>query len=170
MNRFFLYTAALLTAGLAYALPAPAMPGPAPAAGQPAALKCEYLVQPLGIDAPHPRLSWRLDDARNGALQTAYQVHVSTDSLLLGKKDVWNTGRITGSAVQVVYNGQPLLPFTRYYWSVELWDQQGRQTRTAIASFETGMMDPHNWQGAWISDHPNINLKPAGSFRKVFTA
>src|SRR5882757_6204659 len=43
-------------------------------------LQCEYLFNPLGIDSRHPRLSWKLDDQRQGARQTAYQLLVSTDS------------------------------------------------------------------------------------------
>lgn len=42
----------------------------------PVILKCEYLSAPLGIDAPHPRLSWQMSDDRHGASQTAYQIYV----------------------------------------------------------------------------------------------
>ena len=50
------------------------------------ALQCEYLVNPLGIDAPSPRFTWQLADARQGAKQKAYQVLVSTDSLAYWSK------------------------------------------------------------------------------------
>ncbi|RYZ96652.1 MAG: hypothetical protein EOP47_23460, partial [Sphingobacteriaceae bacterium] len=43
-------------------------------AGKPADLKCEYLVNPIGIDAPTPRLTWLLNDNREGAVQKAYSV------------------------------------------------------------------------------------------------
>ena len=33
------------------------------AALRPADLRCEYLVSPLGIDVPQPRLSWRMEPA-----------------------------------------------------------------------------------------------------------
>src|ERR1017187_5425294 len=37
-------------------------------------LKCEYRVNPLGLDTPQPRLSWLLESPRRGEKQTAYQV------------------------------------------------------------------------------------------------
>jgi alpha-L-rhamnosidase len=43
-------------------------------------LKCENLINPLGIDEATPRLSWRIQDDRIGAIQTAYQLFVSTES------------------------------------------------------------------------------------------
>ena len=48
---------------------------------KPVNLHCDHLINPLGIDNANPRLSWMLDDARQGARQTAYQIIVSTDSL-----------------------------------------------------------------------------------------
>jgi len=34
-------------------------------------LRCEYAVNPLGIDAARPRLSWALESSRRGTRQTA---------------------------------------------------------------------------------------------------
>ncbi len=39
-------------------------------------LKCEYRVNPLGLDTPRPRLSWLLESSQRGDRQTAYQVLV----------------------------------------------------------------------------------------------
>jgi len=52
-------------------------------AGKPVALECESLITPLGMDAAHPQLSWKLQDAREGAKQTAYQVQVASSIGLL---------------------------------------------------------------------------------------
>lgn len=46
----------------------------------PGSLKCEYIVNPLGIDSPHPRFTWQMIDDRQGAMQTAFQVFMGTDS------------------------------------------------------------------------------------------
>ena len=51
--------------------------------GQPVSLKCEYLVNPLGIDVRQPRLSWVLEHSKRGQMQTAYQVQVATSPALL---------------------------------------------------------------------------------------
>ena len=37
-------------------------------------LRCEYARNPLGIDTPSPRISWRLESAQRGQRQTAYRI------------------------------------------------------------------------------------------------
>jgi alpha-L-rhamnosidase len=136
--------------------------------GVPASLQCEYLTNPLGIDAMHPRFTWLQVDERLGARQTAYQLTVATDSAELQKMAVWQLAKTIGSTNLVTYQGKPLQPFTKYYWQVTTWDMDGTKAVSETASFETGMMDLHNWKGTWISDVNNIDLKPAGQFRKQF--
>jgi alpha-L-rhamnosidase len=72
------------------------------------ALRCEYLVAPLGIDVPSPRLSWQLPVDVD--VQEAYQVIVGTDSVRVaqGMGDSWNSGKQTISNVLAVYAGQKL--------------------------------------------------------------
>ncbi|MEJ7678609.1 MAG: hypothetical protein WKG06_12270 [Segetibacter sp.] len=48
-------------------------------------MKCEYLLNPIGIDAGHPRLLWQMDDSSIGASQTACRVIVGKDSLAVSK-------------------------------------------------------------------------------------
>ncbi len=38
----------------------------------PLELKCEYAVDPLGIDVVQPRFSWILESSQRGEMQTAY--------------------------------------------------------------------------------------------------
>ncbi|MDR2287415.1 MAG: family 78 glycoside hydrolase catalytic domain, partial [Prevotellaceae bacterium] len=137
-------------------------------------LRCEYLVNPLGIDTPTPRLSWQLNDLRHGALQTAYRVVVGIDSVETanGHSDVWDTRKVVSDKMLISYAGEELLPFTRYFWSVTIWDKDGVESAPVVASFETGMMSMSNWKGYWISDEHfggnSINIKPAPYFRKEF--
>lgn len=138
---------------------------------QPVNLQCEHLANPIGIDNHNPRLQWQMNDSREGALQTAYQLLVGTDSVEVasGKGNCWNTDRIQGPEMLITYAGKTLLPFTRYYWSVTLWDKDHQKMAASrIASFETGMMHISNWKGEWISDSKDINLKAAPYFRKQF--
>ncbi|RFZ85387.1 alpha-rhamnosidase [Mucilaginibacter terrenus] len=144
---------------------------PAAKAAQPVNLRCEYLVNPLGIDATHPRFTWMLNDSRQGAKQTAYRLVVGTDSLavLSGKGNKWTTDRVPSPAILISYEGSELQPYTKYYWKVETWDQNGvKATPSAIASFETGVMQMDNWKGTWISDEQGYNVKPAPYFRTTF--
>ena len=133
-------------------------------------LLCDYLKNPLGVDNLHPRLSWRLEDVRQGAKQTACQVLVGTDSLedVRGEANRWDTGKMQSDVTLLPYAGKELQPFTKYYWKVKVWDKEGVPTESTVHSFETGMMSMKNWQGAWIGDGHGIDYKPAPYFRKVF--
>ncbi|MEI7423366.1 MAG: family 78 glycoside hydrolase catalytic domain [Prolixibacteraceae bacterium] len=131
--------------------------------------QCEHLVNPLGIDVADPRLSWQCEDPRMGSRQSAYQLVVGTDSASVaqGKGNMWNTRKIQSDSTLITYLGQKLQPFTRYFWLVTLWDQQGKQSeRNPLAIFETGMMEAKNWHGAWITDTRDIALRPAPYFRQ----
>ncbi|KAA6300803.1 MAG: hypothetical protein EZS26_003048 [Candidatus Ordinivivax streblomastigis] len=141
----------------------------------PCHLRCEHLVNPLGIDTPSPRLAWQLNDVRYGAAQTAYRVVVGTDSTAVanGHGEVWDTRQVVSGKIQITYAGSPLQPFTRYFWSVRTWDQNGVESTPVVACFETGMMEMKNWKGAWISDGHHLNensihVKPMLYFRKEF--
>jgi alpha-L-rhamnosidase len=137
---------------------------------QPVYLRCEYLQSPIGIDVLHPRLSWRLDDSRSGAVQQAYAITLGTDSAALagGAEGSWTTGRRDSPDQLTTYEGPALQPFTRYYWRVQVWDKDDQPAAGQIASFETGLIDMANWKGAWISDSRDRDLKRAPYFRKTF--
>ncbi|MBU1564576.1 MAG: glycoside hydrolase family 78 protein [Proteobacteria bacterium] len=143
------------------------------AASEAGNLRCEYLVNPIGIDAPKPRLTWLMIDDKRAAAQSAYELIVGTDSSKVGSGvgDKWTTGKVASSAMLVEYNGSPLEPFTRYFWSVKIWDATGIPSSVSVpASFETGKMKMENWRGTWITDTHDIKLKPAPYFRTEFNA
>lgn len=136
----------------------------------PYALMCEHLDRPIGVDEASPRLSWKLNDSRRGAKQTAYRLYVGKDStsIFQGKADVWDTKKVNADQNLLRYQGVALQPFTKYYWMVQVWDKDGKPASSAVSSFETGMMNMANWQGTWISDGNDIGKRPAPYFRKVF--
>lgn len=136
-------------------------------------LKCEYLVNPIGIDSPEPRFVWQISGDETGIKQYAYEITVGTDSLEVasGIGNQWNPGKVKSGNPLAVYTGNPLTPFTKYFWSVQIWNENSSPSKWSdVASFETGMMEPKNWHGDWISDTRDVNLKPAPWFRKEFTA
>jgi alpha-L-rhamnosidase len=113
-------------------------------------LRTNALDNPLGIDTPHPTFSWRSDATRANWMQSAYEVLVVTDpaSLNSDKPDTWDSGRMTSSeSVDIAYAGPSLKPQRRYFWAVRTWDDQGKETVSAPAWFETGLA---KWQGQWI--------------------
>ena len=135
-------------------------------------LKCEYLIHPIGIDSPEPRFTWQIASDKTGAKQTAYEIIVGADSMevALGRGTLWNSGEIKSGQSLATYSGNTISPFSKYFWRVKIWIGKDIPSKwSEIASFETGMMDYKNWQGDWISDSRDINLKPAPWFRKEFT-
>ena len=135
-------------------------------------LRCEYLINPIGIDSQHPRLTWHLNTGNHNVMQSAYQIIVGTDSTKVanGIGDQWSSGKISSSAVLSEYGGASLEPFTRYFWSVKVWVGVDVSSSYATsASFETGIQEMKNWKGEWITDNRDINLKPAPLFRKAFS-
>ena len=143
------------------------------AASETSNLRCEYLVNPIGIDSHRPRLTWMMVDDKREAAQSAYELIVGTDSSKVssGVGDQWTTGKVNSSAMLVEYNGSPLEPFTRYFWRVKVYDAAGNPSSVSVtACFETGMMKMENWKGTWISDTRDIKLKPAPYFRTEFNA
>lgn len=139
---------------------------------RPTDLRSDHLDNPIGIDNPAPRLSWRMEDDRRGAVQTSWKVLVDQDSMRVahGQGGMWDSGKNASRDALVTYAGKALEPFTKYYWKVVCGDKDGKETASAIYSFETGLMGMHRWQGAWIGDGKDIHHKPAPYFRKEFKA
>ena len=135
-------------------------------------LKCEHLVNPLGIDVKQPRFTWQLKAEEAGVLQAKYQLLVGTDSVEVskGKGSVWNSGEVRSTTIPVVYSGSQLQVLTHYYWAVKIQSDQGNwSSLSEVGSFETGMMNDENWKGGWISDTYDFNVKVAPYFRKEFS-
>ncbi len=135
-------------------------------------LKCEYLINPVGIDSESPRFTWQFSDSDPGKSQTAFEIIVGTDSLSVqsGTGNCWDSGKINTAISLAEYSGSSLQPFTKYYWRVKIWDEKGIPSKwSEISSFETGMMKTNNWNGDWISDTRDVNLNPAPWFRKEFS-
>lgn len=117
-------------------------------------LRCEYCINPLGVDRKNPRLSWILAHSDRGEKQTAYQIIVSSslENISNNIGDVWDTGKIDSSAQLVVYNGLPLESRKVYYWKVRWWDSKGNVSPfSETATFEMGLMDENDWKAKWIS-------------------
>jgi alpha-L-rhamnosidase len=125
-------------------------------------LRVEYLKNPVGIDITQPRFSWKMQSDERGALQTAYEIVVSTD--IEGTNVVWNSGQVaSGQSVHILYEGPALSPATRYFWKVNVWNQKSEKiTSSETAFFETGLMDS-GWNNAQWIKAPEAN--PGGNVR-----
>ncbi len=117
-------------------------------------LRCEYLINPMGIDAANPRLNWIITSSRRGERQTAYQILVASTPELLRQDngDLWDSGKVlSDETTQIAYQGQPLVSREGWYWKVRIWDQDGRSAWSPVARWEMGLLKPTDWTANWIS-------------------
>ena len=70
----------------------------------PTYLRCEHLLNPLGIDETEPRLSWIVESAQRGQKQTAYRILVasSEENIKADKGDLWDSGKIKSDETRYV--------------------------------------------------------------------
>ena len=126
--------------------------GQAPSAVE--GLRCEYLVNPLGIDVEKPRLSWALTSGARGAraerlpdsggeqpgeppAEQRRSVELRQGGLAC-RPPSWSTraGRSTSGM--------------RAWWKVRVWDEQGRAAWSGPAHWSMGLLRDADWQGRWI--------------------
>jgi alpha-L-rhamnosidase len=137
-------------------------------------LRCEYLVNPLGIDDPAPRLSWVLASNQRGQRQTAYQILVASSSERLSADDgdLWDSGKVESSqSTQLIYAGVPLQSRQACYWKVRVWDKDGVPAAYGdAASWEMGLR-AEDWRGQWIGARAETlpDLQPSPYLRKTFS-
>ena len=117
-------------------------------------LKCENLINPLGIDNTSPHFSWKLkgDGWKQG--QTYYEIQVSSDSLSLAddKADLWDTGKVKSDAsVMVPYQGKQLNSRSMCYWRVRAWNSKKKVSAwSPVARFGVGILEKNQIQGEYI--------------------
>src|SRR3954469_18843978 len=78
---------------------------------QPVHLTCEYMENPLGIDAKQPRFAWNFTATQRNQLQSAYELLVSDNSkdIAQQKGNVWTTSKVASAqSIQVMYEGKAL--------------------------------------------------------------
>lgn len=128
-------------------------------------LKCEYLINPIGIDIQNPRLMWNCD---GGIKQTAYRIVAKSD-----EKTVWDSGKVNFSSMYAEYPYK-LKSRERIIWSVTLWDENGKEGEPSeTAYFETGLLAASDFSAKWISGNYHVNKKkryPVDCFKKQFAA
>ncbi|MDZ7357359.1 MAG: glycoside hydrolase family 78 protein [candidate division KSB1 bacterium] len=118
-------------------------------------LRCENLINPLGIDTPFPLFSWQLHHAHRNERQTAYQIQLglNVDDFARGKAILWDSHKVQCDRnYQIPYAGAPLSSFTRYFWRVRWWDSHDQVSPfSEVAWFETSALSEADWQAKWIS-------------------
>jgi len=144
-------------------------------------LQVENLADATGVDAAHPRLSWKLSAAGSrlkNLKQHSYQILVadSPERLERGEGNLWDSGRVVSEQqFGVRYAGLPLKSSQRCYWKVCVW--AGAATPSSRWSVPhrwiTGIMQPQEWKADWIGaaalTRPDYDLKGAQWIWNGFT-
>jgi len=161
------------------ALIAAAVALPAAPSLKPEQLRCEYRVNPAGIDTTEPRLSWVLSPVNpkaRGLRQTAYRILVASTeaSLRANIGDLWDTGRVQSSeSIQVAYRGNPLASGMAAYWKVQVWDQDAQNSEwSGPAQWSMGLLSSQDWHGEWIGrdDGASYYRDPASVYAPLLRA
>jgi len=120
----------------------------------PTNLLCEYVSNPIGIDAVLPRFSWVCNHSERGQLQSAYQILVASKLANLNTEDgdKWDSGKVVSEeSINVPYAGNSLESGKTYFWKIRVWDKNGKVSPwSKIASFEMGLLKSDDWEGKWI--------------------
>ena len=129
-------------------------PGKAQSSGLlPYDLRCDGIVNPLGIEADHATVSWKLKADYRGAEQHAYQLQLADDAGFSKDRVIWDSGPVqSGEQLNIPLGAGQLQSGTAYAWRVRVWNEKDAVSPwSGAATFTTGLED---WQASWIS-HPD---------------
>ncbi|OQY31089.1 MAG: hypothetical protein B6241_14835, partial [Spirochaetaceae bacterium 4572_59] len=135
-------------------------------------LRCEYLINPIGLEENKPRLFWKLKSISKNIVQKKYRIIYSNELVDLNKlsdKCFDTDWIISDQSTHVPYPGGALNSEERIFWQVQIEDNTGNISEiSAPAFFESGMK---KWQAHWISS-PQVPkdkaLRPSPLLRKSF--
>lgn len=115
-------------------------------------LRCEYLINPLGLCCKRPRFSWILQSDRTSVMQTGVQIQVAEDERF--ERIHWDSGeRSSEESVYTQYDGPELIGRRKYYWRVRLTDSTGDASGWSKTSWFEMAPDAADLRAQWISPH-----------------
>jgi len=126
-------------------------------------LRCEYKVNPLGIDVTEPRLSWIIESDRRAQVQSAYRILVADSVEVLGRDrgNLWDSGKVESDQNnQVVYKGKQLQSRMQCYWKVCIWDKDDKVSDWSEPAFWTVGLLAGDFKAQWIG----FNAEPPAAY------
>ena len=138
----------------------------------PVKLRCEKLVDPIGIDIVKPRLSWMSESRQRLQKQSSYRVIVAstTENLETEIGDLWDSGKVdSDQSINIIYKGKALTSEITSYWKVKLWDNSGIASFWSLpAHWTMGLISKSDWNGKWIGiDRAVGNDDPNNEFTRL---
>ena len=133
-------------------------------------LRCEYRVDPLGVDVAKPRLYWLVESDQRAQSQSAYRILVASDEnkLKLNQGDLWDSGKVASDqSSHVVYAGNKLSSQVLCYWKVRLWDKNDEPSPwSKPARWSMGLLNAGDWKAQWITPYPIKEPIPEAKLEK----
>ena len=118
--------------------------------------RCEYAVDPLGIDVAQPRLYWQLDEyaARAATIRLTKYSWPVRKSCSTKTKAICGTraSGISNQSTHVPYDGKELKSSQEVFWKARAWDEQDQPS---AVEFPRELDDGNrpaidDWQAKWI--------------------
>jgi len=132
-------------------------------------LRCEYLINPIGIDRKNPRFSWILAHDERNQYQSAYRIIVCSneESSINEDGDMWDSGRINSDKqTNVNYDGKSLESDQCYFWRIKWWDKNDNESDfSKVQKFTTGLFEDSDWKAKWISRKEFVDRKTRKQFQ-----
>ncbi|MGY4384801.1 alpha-L-rhamnosidase [Pedobacter sp. UYP24] len=131
-------------------------------------LKVEHQINPMSVDSPNPRFSWKINASAKNTNQTSYEIKLGKSAKMEGKGS-WMSNKVTDQSVLVAYDGASLSSKTKYYWQVRVKDNHGNTSPwSAVQFFQTGLKLA-DWTAKWITVPGKDDSPVSPLFRKAFS-
>lgn len=116
-------------------------------------LRCEYEINPIGIDIQKPLFSWNIENEKY-SMQKTYRLIVKD-----GKKIMWDSGLCEGyEEIGIIYEGQPLKSLKKYTFDVTV-KMSNNEVYGGNSFFVTGLLTKKDKNAKWIV-HPDWHENP----------
>lgn len=112
-------------------------------------MKCDYRKNPIGIRYEAPRFSWKIQsgEVQGGKYQSAYQIRVRD----IEGSYIWDSGKVVSGKQNNVSCEKLLLPHSRYFWSVRIWDDEDVSSVWSDEQMLITVLKDEEWLGSWIT-------------------
>ncbi len=141
------------------------------AALKPVELRCDYSVNPLGVDSASPRLFWKLAGSGHDQRQSAYEILAASSAAKLaqGEGDLWSSGKVdSDETIQISYAGKKLESSQQIFWKLRVRDANGKVSAwSQPATWTMGVLEKSGWHAQWIGA-ADTNI-PSLLLRKEFS-
>ncbi|KXS98431.1 hypothetical protein AC578_1772 [Pseudocercospora eumusae] len=115
-------------------------------------LRCNGLVNPLGLNDSHARLSWFLRPGARDEQQSSFRVQASTDKGF-NQIDLWDSGHIASENLSVSYAGSSPGTGQRAYWRVQVEDAKRSASSWSDPAWFEVALPVHDWKAQWITNN-----------------